>query len=420
MRAFRGILSYMGKSRGNLSPWSRTISMPNTISRYILRRVLVYLLVMTGIALAVLLLERTLRVAGLVATWHGAIGIVFRMLFNLIPHYLGMALPAAFFFGVLLTFSRLHRSSELAVLHASGLSLQRLLRPVLLLAVLLAAIAALTFGFLQPYGRYAYRALVNAITNVSLAHIVQPGKFIHLKNVSFLVDSVSHGGLELRGVFVHEEKNGRSVTTTAAEGAFLPAEGGGSTLVLRNGTRSDIRADGSPAGLLSFAEYRWPIDAGTNWSFRTRGKDAEELTLPELWERRADPPGRSTAAEVRAELDFRLVQIVSVLFLPFLAMPLGIGRSRAGRTVGIAVGLLVLVVYQQLLQFSRAVVGAGQVPGWLGLWVPFCVLAVGSVILFVHISRGVGVDPLARPAARLSAGLAHLNASFRRTRRSAA
>ena len=104
------------------------------IDRYLLRQIVTTCLVMVGLGLAILLLERVLRLFGLVANPNRAFSYVGQMLVLLLPHYLSIALPAAFFFGVLLTFRRLKRDSEFVVLAATGRSLARLLAPVLGLA----------------------------------------------------------------------------------------------------------------------------------------------------------------------------------------------------------------------------------------------------------------------------------------------
>src|SRR3546814_11764452 len=132
--------------------------MPNTISRYILQRVLVYLFAMTGLALLALLLERMIRVMGIITNWDGGVALVARMMLNLVPHYLGLALPAAFFFAVLLTFRHMNRNGELAALQTSGLGLIRLLPPVIGLAVISAAIAPVPAGSPRPSARYPYRS----------------------------------------------------------------------------------------------------------------------------------------------------------------------------------------------------------------------------------------------------------------------
>ena len=120
--------------------------MLSVIDRYLLRQVLLTCLVMTGIGLAVLLLERIIYLVGLVANPNNALGYVGQMLLLLTPHYLGIALPAAFFFGVLLTFGRLKQDGEFVVLMAAGCGLGRLLRHVFGLAVLMALVAGLILG----------------------------------------------------------------------------------------------------------------------------------------------------------------------------------------------------------------------------------------------------------------------------------
>ena len=124
-------------------------------------------------ALIALLAERTLRVIDLVVGWRGSLFVVFEMLGYLIPHYMGLALPVAFFLGILLTFSRLSREGELAAIYASGAGLPQLLRPILVAALVLAVIVALLVSVLQPYARYAYRAATYALTNASFTTLLQ-------------------------------------------------------------------------------------------------------------------------------------------------------------------------------------------------------------------------------------------------------
>ena len=142
--------------------------MLSVIDRYLLRQILATCLVMTGIGLTVLLLERVLYLFSLVANPNNALGYVGQMLLLLTPNYLSIALPAAFFFGVLLTFGRLKQDGEFVVLMAAGCGLGRLLAPVLGLAAIMTAIAALILGFINPHAQYAYRALKHTVAQASL------------------------------------------------------------------------------------------------------------------------------------------------------------------------------------------------------------------------------------------------------------
>ena len=65
----------------------------------------------------------------------------------------GMVLagPVALYFGLLVGFSRLSRSSELDAFLASWVGLHQLVRPLIILAAVMCAFSLLMFGWLQPF-----------------------------------------------------------------------------------------------------------------------------------------------------------------------------------------------------------------------------------------------------------------------------
>jgi lipopolysaccharide export system permease protein len=356
--------------------------MLGTLDRYILRQVLVTSAAMIGIALAVLLLERLLRVLERAVNADEVVGYVSRMLIALVPHYLGIALPLAFFLAVMLTFNRLNRDNEFAVITAAGVSLRRLMAPVAGLALVLVAIVAFTLSYLQPLARYAYRSLTHTLAHASLSAAVKEGTFAHADSMTFIADGASRDGQSLNRVFVYEENDdGGSLITTADDATFhRTTDGQRSVLVLRNGRRSEIAPE-KAGTTLTFERFQWPI-ASPAARFRARGKDERELTLPELWAAADSPPGRIKPAEARAELHARLVRMSTLLILPLLAVPLALGGGRGGQSYGIAVGLLILVVYEKTMKFGETMADVGHVTPWLGLWLPFAVLAAAGAVLF--------------------------------------
>ena len=160
-------------------------------SRYLLAQIARPMITTILVALIALLAERTLRVIDLVVGWRGSLFVVFEMLGYLIPHYMGLALPVAFFLGILLTFSRLSREGELAAMYASGAGLPQLLRPILVAALALAVAVALLVSLLQPYARYAYRAATYALTNASFTTLLQSGLFTTLGDTTYMVEHIS-------------------------------------------------------------------------------------------------------------------------------------------------------------------------------------------------------------------------------------
>jgi lipopolysaccharide export system permease protein len=381
----------------------------STISSYILRQTMGPLLAAIAIALLVLLTERMLRLLDMVLDTGSGLTLLLQMLAFLVPHYMALALPVAFFLGVLLAFSRLHQNRELDALGSAGVGLRRLLSPVLLLALALTAISAANFAIGQPFARYIYRALVHDVAEAAVNVYLQERTFMEVQGVTFMAERIWRDSREFSGVFIYEEdESGKATTMTARRGSLAVAPPGeNSTLFLVDGVRLDSEPprDGEAApdgaGVLTFDQSEIPIDLAGREGFRPRGEDERELTLTELWQRRETPPTGVTTAEMLAEFHDRLVRSLSVLFLPFLAVPFALGARRARQSVGIALGLVILVAYNQTLTIGKSLASVERVSPLVGQWLPFVLLALGSLYLFYRSAYrvprgGVGVpSPLA-------------------------
>lgn len=73
-------------------------------------------------------------------------------------------------------------------------------------------------------------------------------------------------------------------------------------------------------------------------------------------------------AEERAELQWRLGVPISTLLLALIAVPLSRSRPREGRYGRLAIGLLVFIVYLNMLSAAKAWVEQGTISPELGLW----------------------------------------------------
>jgi len=130
-----------------------------SIDRYMARLIALPLFSTLVIAAMLLLLDRMLRLFDFVATEGGPVSVVWQLLANLLPEYLGLGIPIGLMLGVLLAFRRLATSSELDVMRGVGMSYGRLLRVPYMYAVGLALINLAIVGFIQPRARYAYEGL---------------------------------------------------------------------------------------------------------------------------------------------------------------------------------------------------------------------------------------------------------------------
>ncbi len=367
------------------------------VDSYIMLRILGHAGAFAGIALLVLLLERMLRVMELTASYQGTLGHMARMLLSLIPHYLEIALPSAFFLAILLTVHRLCENGELMALQSAGFGLPRLLAPVAAMGIGLAAIALFIVAYIQPHARYAYRGLVHDIAHQSLAAIVREGTFVTVDDHTFMARRHAPESGALEEVFVYTERGeGRSAVTTANRGTLRRAsDGDGAVLALGGGAQTFFGKDGAISGNLAFDVYLWNLGAGANGRFRARGKDMREMTLFELSEAHAEGARRISRTRLSAELNRRWVGAISILLLPLVAIPFGLSTGRAGRSAGVVLGLVVLVVYEKSVKLGASLGGEGAIPVWLGTWTPFACLAVFGTFLFARAACSVGEPALA-------------------------
>ncbi len=377
----------------------------STISSYVLRQTTWPLLATVVLALLVLLTERMLRLLDLVLDSRGSLTALLRMLAYLTPHYMSLALPVAFFLGILLTFSGLQQRSELDALCSAGIGLHRLIKPVLALAVFLTLLSAVNFGWAQPFARYTYRALVHAITEASLNIYLQERTFMQVGDATFMADRVQRGGRQFAGVFIYQDDGeGTSSVTSAQRGRLVqPQDSDQSILVLDSGVRLRTQAADASSergtGLLVFERFQMPIDLTEKRQFRSRGEDERELTLPELWSQRDQPPLGITTAQMLAEMNDRLVRICSVIFLPFLAVPFAIGQRRIHSAYGIVSGLVTLILYNEVLTVGKSMASVERISPLIGHWAPLVLFAAGSIYFFrrsAFLVPGGGTLPLER------------------------
>src|SRR3546814_11270308 len=97
----------------------------------------------------------------------------------------------------------------------------------------------------------------------------------------------------------------------------------------------------------------------------------------------------------------RVVRSLSVLFLPFLAVPFALGARRARQSAGIAFGLVILVAYNEALTIGKSLASLERISPLIGQSLPLLALAAGRRYLFYRSAYRVprGGRGLASPLA---------------------
>jgi lipopolysaccharide export system permease protein len=370
----------------------------NRVDRYLARLIFVPLIATLTLAAMLLLLDKMLRLFDFVVSEGGPVGIVWRMLANLIPEYLGLGIPIGLMLGVLLAFRRLAMSSELDSLRGVGLGYGRLLRVPYLFAIGLAAINLAIVGFVQPRARYAYEELRFELRSGALGATIKVGEFNRLgRRITLRVERSDNEGRHLHDVFVRAETDdGRSLTATADVGSFLatPDE---ETIVLRleRGRLVHDAPNYKVPRVLSFERHDLPIDLPAVEAFRNRGNGNDEFTLPELVKlggSDATPEALRDAA--RANFHFRMVEVAMMLLLPLLAVALAVPPKRSTSGLGIFLSIVMVVTYHKVNQYAEQMAAQDRLDPVIALWTPFALFAALILWMYWTLAHKPGGQPI--------------------------
>jgi lipopolysaccharide export system permease protein len=354
--------------------------------RYIFRLVITPMLAVFVIAASLLVLDKMLKLFDFVAAEGGPVSIVFKMLANLLPEYASLAIPLGLMLGILLAFRRLAVSSELDVLRAVGLGYNRLLRVPYLITMVLLGVNFLIVGYLQPYASYYYDELQYQLRSGALGASIKVGEFTTLQDrMALRIEKSEDNGTRLIGIFARfADEKGQVLSISAREGRFLANKEDRDTIILHleDGTIiQDVK--GSTPRVLSFSQHDLPIDLPKIEQFRQRGGTDKEYILPELlrigW---AGDSSREVRNTTQANFNYRMVEVVMMLFLPLLAVALAIPPKRSTSSLGVFVSIVMVVAYHKINDYGQSVAALGRVSPTIALWGPFAIFAL--IILWMY------------------------------------
>src|SRR5690348_3424451 len=166
---------------------------------------------------------------------------VFTLLGLASVNYFIVVVPVALFLAVMLALGRLYRDSEMTTLMACGVGPSQVYRPLLALAVLLAAGLAVLSLRVAPWSQRMTQGIYNAAQHSAQVSSFESGSFKVDQGGrgALYAQKVSRDGQSLEDVFMEGPSEDRMAVITAASGERrnVDDDTGGGTLVLKDGWR---------------------------------------------------------------------------------------------------------------------------------------------------------------------------------------
>ncbi|WP_233843499.1 LPS export ABC transporter permease LptF [Dyella sp. 2HG41-7] len=340
--------------------------MLSILDRYFLRElgqtigatVIVLLVIMAGTTFAHVLEQ--------VAKGSFPASVMFQVLGLNMVDTLSTMLPLAGFLGVLQTFGRMYRESEMHVLSSSGMGMAGLLRPMSIIAIVMVVSVSAVAMWLGPLAARTSDSLVQAANRSVIAAGLDAGRFTDLpgKGGIILVDTLSRDGQKLGRTFIATERTNKdgSLVMKMATGQhghlYSNSDNSNRYLALQDGWQYEI-----PLGANNWR--RMEYERNDNALSSVQSDDEEDpihnLNMVELL--------HNVTPDARAEFAWRTVMPLMTLALLMMALPLSKQTPREPRYGRMLIAVLGFFVYNNLLALCRGKIAKGNwhhaTPMWL-------------------------------------------------------
>jgi LPS export ABC transporter permease LptF/LPS export ABC transporter permease LptG len=304
----------------------------------------------------------------------------------ILPNVLTFTIPMAVLVGILTGFGRMSSDSEAIAFRASGLSMIRLLTPVMVLGGLTFATNLLTTVWIAPRTAAHLRDLRYEIIAKQASLEIKPRVFNEsITNFVLYIQNTGRGGLNWDGILLADmSQPDQTQVTFARSGTLVKDEAHHSfVLTLTDGSRHMV-SPRSPSrysyGTFDTTTISLPMPEAPPKDRRT----ISETTTETLW---GDMRAGTATFEERVEFHRRLALPFACIVFTLAGLPLGVSTTRGSKSMGLILSLILMLVYYLAFIGGTRIAGNAQFSPFLGAWLPNLAFAIAGIVLIARSDR---------------------------------
>jgi lipopolysaccharide export system permease protein len=326
------------------------------ISRYLFREITYTLLALALLLILVYISHRFLKYLIQASTGDLPSEFILQLLGLRLLSDLMLILPLAFFLAILLTLGRLYKDNEITALIACGVPFP--VHSLLTLGVMFASLIGLLSLVLAPWAQTRIELLKTQVNTAAEMSGIAAGRFQEFSrgNGVFYVEHIDSETKEMQVIFIQFHSPRKQIIVTAERG-YQQLEADKLYMTLLQGHRYESEPGRTNYVITDFAEHIIKIPELPTVNY---GENREAIPTIALWNK--------TAPQYQAELQWRLSLPLSTLLLTALAIPLSHTTPRQGQYAKIFIGVLIYLIYNNLLNIAQKWIEQSEIPPWLGVW----------------------------------------------------
>jgi LPS export ABC transporter permease LptG/LPS export ABC transporter permease LptF len=293
-------------------------------------------------------------------------------LLNVVPYFLYSTTPLSMLLAVLVTFGLLQRSNEITAIKASGMSLYRIIVPVLLASTLVAGVLFLSDQLYLPYTNKRQDALRNEIKGKPAQTYLRPdrkwifGQHSDIYYYQFFdPDRDVFGGVSVFQFDPHTFQITHRITADRAHWSQNMKR-----WVYEQGWERSLSGS-AIANYHKFDVATYPELAEAPAYFKKEIKQSSEMSYDELRRYIHDlEQSGFDVVRLRVQLQKKIAYPLITLVMAILAIPFALSAGKRTAIAGVATAIGIGVVYWTISGLFEAMGNLSQLPPAVAAWSP--------------------------------------------------
>ena len=336
----------------------------------------------------IFLMKQILDITDMIVNHKVGVVPVFLLLAYTMPYFLQYIIPMSIMMAVLMALLRMSSDNEIMALKAGGVSIYRLLTPVLIFSLSGTLITGYMTIFGVPLGAERFKTLLFDVATANLKVSLKERTFNdRFKQIMLYINKIDPQSGELHNVLIEDSRTSGVNNTVVARKGKLLGEPKEMVYYLRlfDGTINQMNLQDRSSHTVNFETYDIRLDLKAALSHRGISKKTpDEMTLSALrsyLKRVKTDKEKYVGAQLKYYKKFSIP--VACVAMGLLAMPLGIQARNSKKAFGIGLGLLFFLLYYILLSVGTAFGENGNYPPVVGMWMPNVILGGFGIYLLV-------------------------------------
>jgi len=343
--------------------------------------------VLIGILIVYLCVE-FLQKADKLIKYQATLSQIARYFLYSIPGMISVALPMATLIAALLSLGNLSRYNEIIAMRASGVSLVKIVSPLLAGGLLISGLGFINNEFVMP----VYSSRASYIRKVEIEKSQRRVMFQQYKlwlrgpeNSIVNIELVSPNRTEMLGLNIYKLNPDYSVRERIKAGSLAWENGAWRLKNSSTFTQVDDVVQSRPSDNEVFNIVENPDDLGMIV------KNSEEMNFSEMWNyiKRLKSSGYK-AATYEVDLHNKLAYPLASLLMVMISIPFGVHKVRSGGTgKGIALAIAIAFFYWMLMSVGASLGHSGALPPSVSAWFANIFFAITSAIVLFRMQRSI-------------------------------